>query len=114
VNNTINVSGNLTAQNVAGGDIHAVANESVQQLKHQDANMAGVLEQIIALTKERDAFDRDQIAQVIAAVKAVASEPTWSNKSRLLSTLKAVGRTVSVASAAMKLPEFISTVSSWL
>lgn len=112
-NNTINVGGNLTAQNVAGGDLVAIANESVQQLKRRDADVAAVLEQIIALTKERDAFDKEQTALLIAAVNAVAKEPTPANKGKLLDILKSLASTVSVASAATKVPELIATVSSW-
>lgn len=115
MNNTINVGGNLTAQNVAGGDLSAVDNESVIQLQQQDADMAGVFEQIIALTKERDAFDARQTAQLIGAVNAVAKEPTLANKGELLSTLKAAASSVSaVANAATKLPELIALVSSWI
>jgi hypothetical protein len=113
-NNTINVGGNLTAQNISGGDLFAVANESVQQLKQKDADVASVLEQIIALTKGRDAFDNEQTAQLISAVSAVAREPTPANKGKLLDTLKAVASTVSDISATTNLPELIALVSSWL
>jgi hypothetical protein len=114
VSNTINVGRDLNAQNVAGGDLVAIANDSVQKLKHQDAEVAEVLEQIIALTKEQNAFDPQQSAQLLAAVDNVAKEPTASNKGKLLETLKLVASGVSVASAATKIPALITTVSAWL
>ncbi len=114
-NNTIfNIGRDLNAQNVAGGDLVSIANESVQQLKQDNAELADVLEQIIALARQQGAFTTEQSTKLLGAVDAVAKEPTKENKGRLLDTLKTLAGFVSVASAATKLPELITVVSSWL
>lgn len=113
-NTTFNIGRDLNAQNVAGGNMVAVANESVQQLKQDNAALADVLEQIIALTREQGALTTEQSTTLLGAVDAVAKEPTNENKGKLLDTLKTLAGVVSVASAATKLPELIAVVSSWL
>lgn len=111
---TFNIGRDLNAQNVAGGDMVAIANESVQQLKQDNAALADVLEQIIALTRAEGAFDKQQSTQLLQAVDAVAKDPSRENKGKLFDTLKTLAGVVSVASAATKLPELIAVVSSWL
>ena len=91
----------------------AIANESVQQLKQEDAGVANVLEQIIALAREKGAFTAEQSTELLVAVDAVAKEPSQENKGKLLDKMKALAGVVSVASAATKLPELIAVVSSW-
>ena len=112
-NTTFNIGRDLNAQNVAGGDMVAIANESVQQLKQEDAGVANVLEQIIALAREKGAFTAEQSTELLVAVDAVAKEPSQENKGKLLDKMKALAGVVSVASAATKLPELIAVVSSW-
>ena len=114
-NNTIfNIGGDLNAQNVAGGDMVSIANESVQQLKQDNAGLAVVLEQIIALARQGGVFTTEQSTELLGAVDAVAKEPTKENTGKLLETLRTLAGVVSVASAATKLPELIVMVSSWL
>ena len=112
-NTTFNIGRDLNAQNVAGGDMVAIANESVQQLKQEDAGVANVLEQIISLAREKGAFTAEQSTELLVAVDAVAKEPSQENKGKLLDKMKALAGVVSVASAATKLPELIAVVSSW-
>ena len=113
-NTTFNIGRDLNAQNVAGGDMVAIANESVQQIKLDNVALAEVLEQIIALTREQGAFTIEQSAELLEAVDAVAKQPTRESKKKLLDTLKTLAGVVNVASAATKLPELIAVVSSWL
>lgn len=113
-NTTFNIGRDLNAQNVAGGDMIAIDNESVQSLRQSEPDVAEVLEQIIALTREQGVLTREHSTQLLEAVNAVAKEPTKENKGKLLDKLKTAASVVSVASAATKLPELIAIVSSWL
>jgi hypothetical protein len=82
-------------------------------LKQRDADVAGVLAQVIALTKERDAFEAQRTRELLAAVDAVAREPTQDHKGRLLGVLKTVATTVSDPNVSARLGELIVSVSSW-
>ena len=83
---TLNVGGNLSAQNVAVGDMINSANAAVQQLERSDAGAAHALQQVLGmLTASKSTQGRDEVA---AAVQEVAKAPTPANKATLVEKIK--------------------------
>lgn len=90
---TLNVGGNLNAQNVALGDMVDSANAAVQQLKHSDAGTASSLQQVLAMLAASNSVQgRDE---VVAAVEKVAQAPTPATKATLVEKIKAYASSAS-------------------
>lgn len=86
---TLNIGGNLNAQNLAVGDMINSANAAVQHLERSDAGAAQALQQVLAMLAQSKVPDGD--GAVAAAVKQVADAPTAENKKSLLDRLKDYG-----------------------
>ncbi len=83
---TLNIGGNLNAQNVAMGDMVNSANAAVQQLESSDAGTAQALQKVLEmLAASKLVPGRDEVA---AAVEKVAQAPTQANKATLVDRIK--------------------------
>lgn len=86
---SLNVGGNLNAQNVAVGDMINSANAAVQQLERSDASAAEALQQVLAMLRQSNVPDEG--GAVVTAVHKVAEAPTAENKRTLVDRLKDYG-----------------------
>lgn len=114
VNFNTNVSGNVGALTQAGGDIVAGDINAIQLVRQQDAAVGEALEQILALAGNRAILDQNQGNELTAAVNNAARVPTPENKGKLLEYLKVLASVATISSAAVKIPELIETISSWI
>jgi hypothetical protein len=96
---TLNVGGNLQAQNLAVGDMINSANAAVQQLENSDRATAQVLQQVLSMLAAAR-YDAGR-ADVAAAVQQVANAPTPESKKTLIDRLKAYGATAAAAGTAI-------------
>lgn len=109
---TFNIGGNLNAQNVSGGNMVAFDNQKIEILKHENPDIGNILEQIVALTRDQSNLSDAQVAHISAAVNAVASQPTSTNKGKLLEALKSLSGVITIGAGAVKLPELIEKLST--
>lgn len=86
---SLNVGGNLNAQNIAVGDMINSANAAVQQLERSDAGAAEALQQVLAMLRQSNVADEG--GAVASAVQKVAEAPTTENKRTLVDRLKDYG-----------------------
>jgi hypothetical protein len=86
----VTIGGNVNAQNIAFGDMINSAHSAVQHLKNSDQITAAVLDRVLMAL--RDTEIEPERAEVVAAVKEVASAPSAKSKITLFEKLTDYGR----------------------
>jgi hypothetical protein len=112
--NTLNIGGNVQAQNIVVGDMVGSANQAVQKMTAQQATDREVLSAVMKFVESTalSAVQRDAISK---AVTAAAEKPDVENKSRLLGALKGlIGGAATVATIGGGYAEVIDVVSKWI
>jgi hypothetical protein len=112
--NTLNIAGNVQAQNIVAGDMVGSANQAVQNMTAQQASDREVLLAVMKFI-ERAALDAGQRDAISAAVAVAAQKPDTENRGRLLGILKGlVGGAATTATIGGGYAEIIDLVSKWV
>jgi hypothetical protein len=113
VKNTLNIGGDVQAQNIVAGDMINSANHAVQKMTAQQAADRKMLSAVLEFVRSA-ALTTAQRDAVSEAVTAAAEKPDAENKNRLLGVLKGlIGGAATVATIGGGYAEVIDLISRW-